>query len=355
MSQPFSQGIKTTLFFITALSLLACNKPNQNKLKLITGEWTFVSINYKADANNQFHINPPYEFPRYRKGFKFYEDHTCDNKSGYFTYSRAPSREDSHTIYLGNKTKYNIIGDSLALFDLADKKWQRAKIYKTTPDSLILVLSKNAYVSYVKTRYNKDSKPLFDQLIISSSGCFGYCPINDIAIKSTGEVLFSGQKHNTINDDFTAKITKAKFDSIELSFKKAKLLTLKKDYPANQTDGETVSITFIKGDKIIKQIEDSGSAPAELESAYESVRYLYQSLKPIKFLHADLPFSSVHGSIIFHNSKHNYFLSKSEAFYLFSLIRKSPLTDEKFANTYIGDLSNHTCKQIATDGRIFNL
>jgi hypothetical protein len=273
------------LFILLFITLHSCtSKRNQNFEKAIIGEWSFVNIEDNRLLKNNSGQTSSYNY--YRSGYIFDKNNKCENKLGYFKTIEGKEIKDNKTYYYGNTTKYKIENNCLKIYNLTDSSWSSHKIFNLVGDTLILQIDDSAFVTYVKTKYKRNPTENYDKIILSSSGCYGTCPIMDISIENNGNVLYQGTKFNTFNGSFTSKISSSEFNKIVEGFKKANLPNLDNNYKASTTDNEEISITFVKDNKIVKTITDYGSqAPTELFWAYTPLRYLYQHI-PLNPLHS---------------------------------------------------------------------
>ena len=344
------------LFILTILTLFSCKSKKEQQLeKDIVGEWIYIRTQdiRKPNTNDEL-LPPPPPFGRNTSGYIFNDDKSCENKLGYFKRIEGKRREERKTIYLGNKTQYKIEEDSLKIYNLLDSSWQSQKIFSIIEDTLTIQTSDSLFEKYARIKYKLNRNETYDKIIVSSSGCFGACPILDISIDKNGNVIYFGERFNTQNGLFTSKISKEEYQNIETTFKKAEINNLKDSYQANWTDDEAVTITFVKNDKIIKSITDYGrQAPTELIWAYTPVRFLYQqiNLKPLKPEITNFP----KWSISFETAQKICNLTKSESFYLLTEIIKGKEVAQKFDSKYKIEFWNDNDKKeiIFTDGRIF--
>lgn len=325
--------------------------------KDIVGEWKFIrnQDNRKPKTFNE--LEPlPILFGKNINGYIFYEDKKCENKLGYFKNVGGGIREDRKTIYLGNKTEYKIEDDSLKIFDLLDSSWYNQRIFSIVGDTLTLQTSDSVFAKYARIRYKLDAKETYDKIIVSSSGCYGTCPILDISIDKNGDVLYFGEYYNTENGFYSSTISEQDFQNILIDFKKADIQNLKDNYQANWTDDEEVSITFIRNHKIIKTINDYGrQAPFELIWAYSKVRFLYQQIKlvPVKNEKLKLPLWRKS----FEMGEQICDLSKSESFYLLTELYYGKEVSKKIEPKYkIQDWTDEKSNEsIYTDGQFYKL
>ncbi|CAC9975833.1 DUF6438 domain-containing protein [Flavobacterium panici] len=348
---------KISLSILTVFILYSCQKNNDSQLsKDIIGEWTYIKTEdqRKPDKNYGIRISPPPPFGSHIQGYIFSENNLCENKSGYFKRIEAVERENRKIFFLGTETKYKIVNDSLKILDLVTKNWENQKITSIIGDTLTTEISDSIFTKYARTKYKIDQNENYDKIIVSSSGCYGSCPVSNISIDDNGNIFFYGQYYNIHNGFYKSKIAKDEYQKIQTNFKKTNIINLQNNYKGNWTDDETVTISFIKNNKIIKSVSDYGEqSPAALIWAYTPVRYLYQQVKLIP-LKGKKPLSAL-SRVGFTKGNQICDLAKSESFYLFTEIYKGKETASKFDNKYKIEFWNDQNKKeiIYTDGRYF--
>lgn len=338
---------KNLLLLCLSIIIFSCKK---NKYKdLILGEWIFVEIIElypPNEANNLF----TQEYNNI--GFIFRDNDSCDNKIGYLK-AIEEGVDDRILVYLGSNTIYTIDNDFLKIYNLSKNTWDIEKIHRITNDTLELQINDRVIIKYAKEHFKPDKQILFDQCIISSSGCYGTCPISDVLISRNKEIIFFGKRYNTTNGYFKSLLSDSEFLDIENRFKKSNILKLQDSYSADHTDDEEISMTFIKNGKIIKTISDYGhESPSSLQSAYTPLRFLYQRLKmdTMTSISSYLDYTR----FLFKKENRICALTKSESFYLQILLSQSNSVAKKIESTYTvlcweGDKE----PVILTDGRYY--
>jgi hypothetical protein len=192
---------------------------------------------------------------------------------------------------------------------------------------------------------------------VSTSPCFGSCSIGSTSIDNQGNFIFYGQGFTKKEGLFVSKTNKELYKRIERNFKKADIDTLYEKYAVNWTDAQTVTVTFIKDNKIYKTISDYGrKAPREFYWAYTPVSLLYQKLNLKPFVTTEqneFPMSYT----CFENKGKICCLEKSESFYLFTEICKSKEVHATFEKKYVIEYweTENIKKKILTDGRYYQL
>ena len=347
--------VKTRLITIllTVFFLASCKTEREEKFKnLVYGEWNFVRIEKRngiIEAEQNFRrLKSPWNK---MNGYTFFSNNLCENKSGYF------NRIKGRIIFYGTQTKYKIENDSLKIWNLTDSTWDSKKIHEISSDTLTLIYKDSFLVKYAKANYKVDKKQLFDKVIVSSTPCERWCEVNDFSVDKQGEIIFSGQEYNTVTGLFSSKISHNDYLKIELGFKKANIDKLENEYTSSESSGRTISITFIKDNKIYKTITDYGyTSPIDFLCAYMPLIFIYQiiELKPLVLTN----FEQLTSNHVILESDGKYLdIEKSEMFYLITELYKSKEVKHNFESKYSllywdNELKKHIIK---TDGRFYQL
>lgn len=339
--------------------LVSCKSEKQKQFeKGIVGEWSFAKYLEleKQEDNNQILEEPPSPFFRNVGGFVFKENGTLIDEAGFFDFDEGKSREERRILYKGDSTNYKINDDSLKIFNPIEKSWNKYKIISVTNDTLTLQKNQGYYLKYYKPTYKPNPNEIFDKIIVSSSGCYGTCAIMSVEFNKNGKVFYLGEKYNTVNGFYTANISNFEYKKIEESFKKSNITKLKNSYSTHITDSNTITITFVKDNKIIKTISDYASqAPSELIMAYRKAIFKYQQVKLSKF-NNDKDFVNSTTFSIDGINKH-IFLSQSERFLLLNEILNGKIVNVKFnvkyKITFYDGIDFGTEFLIETDGRYY--
>jgi hypothetical protein len=231
--------------------------------------------------------------------------------------------------------------------------WAGTKIERLTSDSMILGINDSMQLTYRRAKYPAEQKEHFDEIIISSSGCYGSCPVNSVSIKKDGQILYYGYRHNTKEGFYKAQVNSNVFSELEADFHKVALDSLKENYAADWSDDEMITVSLIKNGKIIKTISDYGrQSPREFQWAYTSARYLYQRIDLTSL--ADSLHLPLYGYHIIEKDGNICEVTQSEFFYLWSLLTESKISSEKFKPEYLFKCASfEEIQLIRTDGRLF--
>jgi hypothetical protein len=341
--------MRRLVLFMMIFSLIGCKDKPKTPQELILGNW---AIHDTFPKNSHL-----YHLFEDHRGFEFLPDSICDYKTGYRDENRSEAErktnpEERILYFLGTKTKYAVSKDTLSILNLTEKKWDKFKIKKLNKDTLI-ISRENNWATFLKKNYKTNAIPDFDAVIVSSSPCYGSCPINDIMIDKNGNVTYHGVYYVPHKGNYTSKISKAEFKQIALRFKQANYINLDSHYSTIVTDSQTTSVLFIKDGKIIKSISDyARSAPDEFLWAYCPLIFMGQQIpmKPIaipSYLKSELIWGSFSG-------KDSYVsLTESEMFYLLNILQKSKTVRTVFPEKYVLRYDNDLLKEITTDGRYY--
>ncbi|MCR5862852.1 DUF6438 domain-containing protein [Flavobacterium sp. J372] len=162
------------------------------------------------------------------------------------------------------------------------KKWQGLKIKKITADTLVIGQD-TLWTTFIKKRYDIDSIPDFDAIKVYFGGCYGTCPVQQIVIFKSGNVLYDGFEYVDNIGSFKSTVKRQQFSNIARRFKEAKYNVLYDDYFESVSDMRRIIVTFYQNNKIIKSVSDyASSSPDEFQWAYIKVEHLISQLKMYK-------------------------------------------------------------------------
>lgn len=360
----FLNKLTTFISFPILLTAISCDNPSRDKL--LIGNWKMVVDTTGEDS--------PFQIDGRGVSYEFINDCVVDTKRRYYKITRSETREREYK-FLGTVTKYKIVGDSLKFFDLTGSVWERGRLLKkVTMDSLTLINAEGQELTFLRHSYKVDKNTNVDAIALSSSGCFGTCPIINIIIESSGNVTFYGERYIGKIGFFEGQISKERFEQISAEFKKAEIEKLKQDYSVSWTDDETLSTTFVFKSAFVNSIEDYGeSGPDELIWGYTTLRYLFEDLELKKLDSTNVPLYLDLHYFRFEKDTEVCDLTQSESFLLWNYLRKGSIVKTKvdskfdlgFARNYIWapnydelddpykEESEEKVKGIKTDGRYF--
>jgi len=356
--------MKIVLLILSFILLFgSCKKDNDEVFKkAIVGEWVFVKAEEKNPTKK---VEIEFELPPdvyWKKAYQFYGNDSCEYKLGFFDRYHDKETQDIIMIFKGIESIYKIEDDSLKIYFPNINKWKSTKIRSITADTLTLEHNDSIFSKYAKRHYTINQNESYDQIIVSSSECCGSCPISNISIHKSGEVIYDGKAFNLINGLHTSRIIPQLYTKLELEFKKVGIDTLKTLYAAHGRRGQGITVTLIKNNQIYKTIINHHyQAPDEFYWAYMPVWFLYQRLllkpdthkKPVVAYRCSFSSEDNTSQI---DSKKIIHLEQSEAFFLQTELFKSKIVNNatKWEQKYILDKCfAGSGVYIITDGRYF--
>jgi hypothetical protein len=321
------------IYLIFIPLILGCETEKKSTENNLIGEWSKIEKN----DNNDF---PP---PGYNRpfGIGFTED-KIELFNGFRRYEQDSVTGKRQLNYKGTLTDYKVKNDSIFILNPFNKNWDfKWRIKEQLTDTLILTRNDSTFIKLQRIKEKKSNS--FDQIIFSSSGCYGSCPIIDISINNKNKIYFQGEGYVKPLGFYESIIDSTKTDYIFSKFAKANIDSLQSDYAVGHTDDESITTTYIKNGQIIKTIHDYGKAgPKELIWAYVPIQNLYTQLE-LDSLANDEPFYPKLHYYTFEKDSQILKLEKSESFFLWTEIKDSKIVNTKFNSKYnIGFRGNYT-------------
>lgn len=357
------------LLSILTTLLLGCNsradriKEDKQLRENISGEWVMIIEN---DSTNEILSIPLFYLP---EEMTILAD-SIEFSKGFYKEDRDDITGKRTILYLGNLVPYKTEKDNIIIKNPITDNWEfKWRFISIKNDTLKLAINDTITVQYKKLNYNLDTLPDFDQIIYSSSGCYGTCQIIDISISKEGSVLFQGEGFVESLGFYSGNLDNKRINYIFNKFRRANPLKLQDNYSVSYSDDQSLTTTYIQNEKIVKTIHDYGMAGTnELLWAYDPISNIHNTIK-LDSLPLDEPFYPKLHYFTFKKGSLILPLEKSESFYLWTELKKSKQTDENFKskykvifsanNTYWGpDLNkgrNHKyeIKSVETDGQFF--
>ena len=339
-------------------------KADKQLRKNISGEWEIIIE--KEKSTNDFPPPPLFSLPQ---GMTITND-SIEFYLGFYKEDRDSITGRRTRLYLGNMVPYKTDKDSIIIKNPLTDNWEfKWKFVSRKNDTLQLAINDTTIIRYKELSYNPDTLPDFDQIIYSSSGCYGSCPIIDISITKEGNVLFQGEGYVKSLGFYSGNLESKAKNYIFGKFRRANPLGLQDNYSVSHTDDQSLTTTFIQNGKIVKTIHDYGMAGTnELIWAYIPISNIHTTIK-LESLPVDEPFYPKLHYFTFKKDGLIMPLEKSESFYLWTELKKSIQTDTNFKSKYKLTFSgNYTywgadpnearqhkyeIKSITTDGQFF--
>ncbi|WP_299683604.1 DUF6438 domain-containing protein [uncultured Dokdonia sp.] len=323
------------LFFI--LWVVGCKTDNKNSAKNLIGEWSEI----EKTNSDDFLSSPP--SPRFDRPFGIgFSKEKIELFNGFKRYEQDTITRERHLNYKGTFTDYKVKNDSIFILNLFNQNWEfKWEIKEQLTDTLVLRINDSTFIKL--KRITEKRSNLFDQIIFSSTGCYGSCPIIDISINNKNKIYFQGEGYVKPLGFYESIIDNINTNYIFSKFEKANIDSLESEYVVDHTDDESITTTFVKNGQIVKTIHDYGkAAPKELIWAYVPIENLHTQIE-LDSLVNDAPFYPKLHYYTFEKDSKLLRLEKSESFFLWTEIKKSKIVNKEFKPKYsIGFRENYT-------------
>lgn len=236
--------MKFCCFFLLLILVSSCkdnSKANEVLMNQIQGSW----------SSNLAVFNPP--------TYYFKKDSLYDNNGyydGYYEiYGNRGHKKFIPTKFLGNSIKFDIKDSTIHYYDSINKPTPLFKILSINKEEMVVKYKNDYRIDTLGKRDNLSNIPLdYDQIIYTTSGCYGSCSIINIAIQKNGTIISANEAFNGKKGVFEGKLDKKFHQFLEKKINDADLLSLKDNYEEQITDAAEDLLLVIKGNKIIKSI-----------------------------------------------------------------------------------------------------
>jgi hypothetical protein len=206
----------------------------------ISGDWEII-IEKKNSRNN---IPPSPFLIRRPQGMTITSD-SIEFYLGFFKNEKDSLTGERTKLYLGNLVPYKTNNDSIIIKNPLTENWEfKWRFVSRINDTLQLAINDTTFIRYKKRSYNLDTLMDFDQIIYSSSGCYGSCPIIDISISKEGAVLFQGDGYVKSLGFYSGRLGTKQKNYIFNKFRQANPLKLRDNYAVGHTDDQTLTTTY---------------------------------------------------------------------------------------------------------------
>lgn len=265
------------------ISVSGCTDHKQQYLKRIKGAWavnmTYENMKIMKSFGNSTEIYPARQASELGliRGFEFHGD-TCYYRPGFFDYSNI---EKGLPMYLGSKTTYTIIADTLKIWNIADSSWARLFIKELKEDTLILMdIDTGNGWQYLKVDKRHKETVGYDAVaVLSISSSEKYLDEFQY-INRKGDYIYQPLNTPTLSDSvsYYHKFSISEVESLFSNFGHVNFNNLKETYLSTKSGGKTTYyIFFIENGHIVKTISDDDMvSPDELQWGYLPLMYLKQ-------------------------------------------------------------------------------
>lgn len=349
--------MRLIIFFIFLISIISCKNSFDKEIEEhLQGDW---SKEFYDKTNNDPNELPSIFFNT-NNIYKFSSDTIYD--SNHFSIYNEKTNDFE---YLGYKASFKIKNSVVSWYNTASKKnIEFGKVEKLLKDTIffehfMLVCDK------VKQQFNN----AFDAIIVTSSGCYGSCPIYNYRLESNGDIIYAGEKFTQIKGVYAGQINKKYFSYFKNKLNQINLNQTDNQYTNNATDGNFEEIVFIKNNQVTKRISFYiNDGPPKVKQLLDILRAMHYYIEDKKTYHYKDYFSIINP---FTNTKEVNLeeFSDYHSFYLWTELMKHPSKPfqfkqktfkinkfiSKFWDSEYEEISPKSLETIETDGQQFQI
>ena len=343
----------------------SCDMTDYN-MSLIVGEWEAVS-----EGNMTAYVFESNEICRNETGFFEYIDSTKATVSNPAFSIENKSIDMSMVLnnivsYYRSHSCYKIEGNCLKIYNPALKTWEKQYIDFESPDILILSDRKKTKQEYYARRKttNKDNEPLFDKILVYypstiflSARFYSYSKDGQLIVYGNGGILGNCTFATIKEEDYLQLDNYFRMGNLEKYLTQISRRGLKTFSP------NSPSIIFVRGNEMYSFSNDfnilDSSDYKDIYRAYIiSLFYIDNLLHyfPNEISYDDkmklLEIDDMRSWELYYGEK-EVKLMDLECYYLASLLRFAPNTEESFNPTYLIKDKETKEVKIETDGRHF--
>lgn len=298
------------IYYIVLLTIFTASCSN-NKLKndLLIGCWKLDTVIDSSGIKRDFYFFT-------KPGIEF----ISTSQFRYLPGSVDLSREEQPKLneLIDTVLNFKILENQISYNSLKNNKTIKKEIIQLTFDSLYLLDSNKNLHKYLRIYQDSTNKNNVNRIVLSSSGCYGVCPIIDIEINESNEASFYCTEYCGDKGFHKGKMQKSKVDRLFRFLDFMNIDTLLNSYSANHTDDETITVSFYHDDNHLKTISDYGrNAPTEFIWLYTYLRYM-PGLKKLKPNHEKNNPLDKSGCYVFSNGKEGYSFDRSESYSIYT-------------------------------------
>lgn len=315
--------MRLIIFFIFLISIISCKNSFDKEIEEhLQGDW---SKEFYDKTNNDPNELPSIFFNT-NNIYKFSSDTIYD--SNHFSIYNEKTNDFE---YLGYKASFKIKNSVVSWYNTASKKnIEFGKVEKLLKDTIffehfMLVCDK------VKQQFNN----AFDAIIVTSSGCYGSCPIYNYRLESNGDIIYAGEKFTQINGFYAGQINKEYFNYFKKILNQIDIKNLPNKYERLATDGNYEELVFVKDEKVIKKISFYlNDGPPKVKQLLDILRlmdYYLEDKKPYQSQN----YFSIQNPLYFYKTENGEDFSNYQMFYLWTELMKHQTNPFKFTSKTI--------------------
>ncbi|MDM1548218.1 hypothetical protein HX096_10175 [Empedobacter falsenii] len=349
--------MRLIIFFIFLISIISCKNSFDKEIEEhLQGDW---SKEFYDKTNNDPNELPSIFF-NINNIYKFSSDTIYD--SNHFSIYNEKTNDFE---YLGYKANFKIKNSVVYWYNTASKKdIEFGKVEKLSKDTIFF-----EHFMLVRNKVKQQFNNAFDAIIVTSSGCYGSCPIYNYRLESNGDIIYAGEKFTQIKGVYAGQINKEYFNYFKNKLNQINLNQTDNQYTNNATDGNFEEIVFIKNNQVTKRISFyMNDGPPKVKQLLDILRAMHYYIEDKKTYHYKDYFSIINP---FTNTKEVNLeeFSDYQSFYLWTELMKHPSKPfqfkqktfkinkfiSKFWDSEYEEISPKSLETIETDGQQFQI
>lgn len=297
--------------------MASCSQFDANYDKLV-GSWKLdVTLDSTGMERNSFFLSKP--------GIEFISTSQFRYLPGPINLSQEEQPELKELI--DTIINCNISNKQITYQALRGNKVITKNILHLSSDSLYILDKKKNLHKYSRINKDTSNQKNITKIVLSSSGCYGLCPIVDIEINKSQKASFYCSEYCGNYGFHSGEIPKTKINRLFQLLSYINIDTLQDTYYASHTDDETITVSFYNKNKLLKTVSDYGrKAPTEFIWLYTYLRYMpkLKSLTPKN--EPIIPLKKPR-CYTFLNGTKNYSLERPESYMLFTQLLNAQVVD----------------------------
>lgn len=313
-------------YYIVLLTIIIASCSNDKSTNdLLIGNWKLDTVVDSSGIERDFYFFT-------KPGIEFIS-------TSQFRYLPGPlnfTRDEQQTLKELTDTVLNfkIVKNQISFNSIKNNKTITKSLVSLSSDSLYLLdTSKNLH-KYVRIYRDSINRKMVNRIVLSSSGCFGFCPIMDIEIDHSCEGSFYCTANCGDIGFHKGKLQKSKVKRLFNFLDFISIYTLQNSYSANHTDDETITMSFYKDNIHLKTISDYGRmAPTEFIWLYTYLRYM-PGLKNLKRNLVDNNKLGKSRCYVLSNGKEGYSFDRSESYKIYAQLINAKEIDQNIDLQY---------------------
>ncbi len=311
--------MKLYYIFLSIMIMVSCS-PGKSNYAEIVGNWQLDTLIDSSGIENKFYfVSKP--------GIEFIS-------TSQFRYFPGPidlPREEQPTLneLIDTIRNFKILDQQIMYNSLKDDKPITKKILRLTSDSLYLLDSNKNLHKYFRIHQDSSKQNFINRIVLSSTGCYGACPIMDIEVNKSTEASFYCTANCGKKGFHKGNVPKPKVERLFQFLNFINIDALANSYEADHTDDEEIIVSFYYDHKLLKTVSDYGrQAPPEFIWLYTYLRYM-PGLRNLELKREYMNALNKPECYVFSNGEEGYSFQRPESYIIYTQLLSAKIINEK--------------------------